>query len=259
MFTMDEEVNFLSAFIKISADLRNSNFRKTQKEFLKGVRKMEVLGEVISRVVSGSLLSLLSYLPQFLAGLIVLVVGLIAANILHKIVLEFFKLVKINQLLVKAKIAKVGDVNVWPELLAQLVRWTTIILFLVPAVETWGVPRVTNVLDGLLFYLPNVFVAVVIGLIGTVIANLVYDFVRHGAHNIGSTSANALGAIARYAILFFTGLTVLNQLGVAAVLIQTLFTGIVAMLALAGGLAFGLGGQDTAKDILKSIREKVEK
>lgn len=220
---------------------------------------MEALGQVVSSIITTSLARLAAYFPQFLGGLIVLLIGLLVAAILHRIIVEFFKLVKVEKWLEQAGIAKAGEVRVWPEILAELVRWTVIILFLVPAVEAWGVPRVTEVLNQLLFYLPNVFVAVVIGLIGTVIANLTDDVVRQAARNLGVTSANAVAAVARYAILFFTALIVLNQLGVAAVLIQTLFTGIVAMLALAGGLAFGLGGQEVAKDILRGIREKIER
>ncbi len=218
---------------------------------------MQGLGQVVSSIVSSSLSSLSIYIPQFLGGLIILLIGLVVAAILHQIIVEFFKLVKVEKWLEQARIAKAGEVKVWPDILAELVRWTTIILFLVPAVEAWGISRVTDVLNQLLFYLPNVFVAVIIGLIGMVVANLSYDIIRQAAKNLGSTSANAVGGIARYAILFFTALIVLNQLGVAASLIQVLFTGIVAMLALAGGLAFGLGGQDTAKDILNGVREKL--
>ena len=99
--------------------------------------------------------------------------------------------------------------------------------------------------------------AVVIGFIGLVIANLVHDLVIHTYRGLGSTSVNLLGTVARYAIVFFTALVVLNQLGVAADLIRILFTGIVAMLAIAGGLAFGLGGQDSAKKALDQFLKRV--
>ncbi len=217
------------------------------------------LGQIISNIVTSSLTELVLYIPKFIGGLVILLIGLIVAAILHRVVIEFFKLIKVEKWLEQARLAKEGDFRVWPDILAELVRWATIILFLVPAAEAWGIPRITEVLNQLLFYLPNVFVAVIIGLIGMVIANLTYDIVRQAARNLGSSSSGALAAIARYAILFFTALIVLNQLGVAAALIQTLFTGIIAMLALAGGLAFGLGGQDTARDVLRSIRERLEK
>ncbi|MCL4360046.1 hypothetical protein M1555_02205 [Patescibacteria group bacterium] len=215
--------------------------------------------DVVVKVFLDLLDSVLRAIPQFVAGLVILAVGLISASILKRLVEGILNLLMLDKWAEKANIAKGSEVRVWKEFIAQLVRWTVVILFLVPALDTWGVPRVTEVLDQLLLYLPKVIVAAVVGFVGIVIANLTYDFVKHAVKGLGATSANVVGALARYAILFFTALVVLNQLGVASELIQILFTGIVAMLALAGGLAFGLGGQDTARDILKGIRSKLEK
>ena len=220
---------------------------------------MGSLSEIIGSIIVTAFGRLGIYLPQFLGGLIILLLGLLTAAILHRLVVGFFKLVKIDKWMAEAKIAKAKEVSVWVNIFAELIRWAAIILFLVPAVEAWGVPKVTEVLNRLLFYLPNVFVAVIVGLVGMVAANLSYDIVRHGASGIGSTSGNALAAFAKYAILFFTALVVLNQLGVAADLIRILFTGIVAMLSIAGGLAFGLGGQELAGDILKELKARLEK
>lgn len=219
---------------------------------------MESLGLILGTIFSNSLSQLGTYLPQFIAGLVILAIGLVVASVAHKLITEFFRVVQLEQWLDEAKIAKASDVRVWPKIFSEFVRWSIIILFLVPAAEAWGVPRVTEVLNQILLYIPNVFVAVFIGVVGVAIANIIYDVVRHGAKGIGSTSAEALGAVARYSLIFFTALIVLNQLGVAAELIRILFTGIVAMLAIAGGLAFGLGGQDTARDILKGLRQKIE-
>lgn len=218
----------------------------------------ESLGTILGGVVITAATQFASYFPKFLAGFIILAIGLLVASIVHRLVIEFFKLIQIEQWFEEAKIAKAEDIRVWPGIFSEFVRWSIIILFLIPAAEAWGIPRVTEVLNQVLFYIPNVFVAVFIGLVGMVIANILRDVVRHGTHGLGSTSSEALGAVANYAIIFFTALIILNQLGVAADLVRILFTGIVAMLALAGGLAFGLGGQDLAKDILRGIRDKLK-
>jgi len=227
---------------------------------------LEAIGTTIGAIVTTSLASLGGYLPQFLAGLILLLIGLAVAALLKEVVIRFLKILKIeewfgsvtdwfSQVRSDAEIKR----NVWPNLLAELVRWTVVILFLVPAVEAWGLPRVGELLNQFLFYIPNVFVAVVVGFIGIVVANLVHDVVIHTSKGLGSTSAHLLGAVARYAIVFFTALIVLNQLGVAADLIRILFTGIVAMLAIAGGLAFGLGGQGAAKNTLDEFIKRVSR
>jgi small-conductance mechanosensitive channel len=83
------------------------------------------------------------------------------------------------------------------------------------------------------------------------------DLVRHGVNRVDKQSASTLAALAKYSIVFFTVLIVLDQLRVAQDLIRILFTGIVIMISLAGGLAFGLGGKDLAKDLLEKMRQRV--
>ncbi len=220
---------------------------------------MQSVGGVISEIVSSSFVRFGSYLPQFFAGLVILGIGLFVAALLKRGLKALFKIVRFDSMLESAHIAPSETVKVWLEFLTELIRWTIILMFLVPAVETWGIGRVTEILNQLLLYLPNVFIAVVVGFIGFVIANLVHDGVLHSVKGMGVKTGGMLATVARYSLIFFTTLIVLHQLGVAADLIRILFTGIVAMLALAGGLAFGLGGQETAREILKDLAKRLKK
>lgn len=213
--------------------------------------------DTVNPVINNFVRSTSSYLPNFLGGLLILAIGLVLSQIVRKVLVSLFDFFKLGVLIGKTKFAREREVQVWENIVVELVSWATVILFLIPAAEVWGLAQVTVVLRQLLFYIPNVLVAVVIGFIGLIFANLAADIVRQGVRAMGAASANALSALARYAILFFTILIVLNQLGIAQDLVRILFTGIVAMLAIAGGLAFGLGGKDLAKDILDELRKKV--
>jgi len=142
--------------------------------------------------------------------------------------------------------------------LAEILRWTVIIMFLIPTLEVWGLSRATGVINQLLLYLPNVIVAVIIGFIGSIVSNLGADLVKSSIKSLGVASANTLAIFTRSAIIFFTVLVIMNQLGVAQDLIRILFTGIVVMLAIAGGLAFGLGGKDLAKNLLEQLQKKIK-
>lgn len=214
---------------------------------------------IVTSIISSFFTGVALFFPQFIAGLLILIVGLIIAGVIKQAVIAFFNLINLEKLMAESKMKVSFDVKVWPLMIAELLRWVVLILFIVAAVEAWGIRSIGNVLNQLLLYLPNVFVAVVMGLVGIVVGNLVSDLVRHSAKSLGAHAAGSLSTLARYAIFVFTALIVLHQLGVAADLIRILFTGIVAMLAIAGGLAFGLGGQDTAKDILQGIKDKIEK
>lgn len=215
------------------------------------------IGDAVTATLTRALSSFANYIPQLVAGIIILVIGVVVAAILREIVLRILNFVKIEGWFAKISGGKEPRESAWAKILAELVRWTVVILFLIPAAEAWALPRVTEVLDQLLVYIPNVLVAVVVGFVGFAVANVVFDVVRNTAVSLGSESSNLLGHVARYALIFFTILVVLNQLGIAADLIRILFTGIVVMIALAGGIAFGLGGQDMAKRIFNELARKL--
>ena len=209
-------------------------------------------------IVSTFLQSIVLYIPNLIGGLVIMSIGLVLSQIVRKLVTSLFSVFRLDELIKQAGIGKKEQVKIWQDLLTELAGWSVIILFLVPASEVWGLSKVSDILNNILYYIPNVLVAVVIGFVGIVIANLVADLVRHSVKSVGSASSATMSALARYAIIFFTILIVLNQLGVAQDLIRILFTGIVAMIAIAGGLAFGLGGQETAKEALSHIKKTLK-
>lgn len=215
------------------------------------------IGEAVTASLLRALSSFGNYIPQLIAGILILIIGVIVATILRELVLRALNFIKIEGWFARVSGGKEPKESAWAKILAEMVRWTVVILFLIPAAEAWALPRVTEVLNSLLIYIPNVLVAVVVGFVGFAIANIVFDVVKNTAVSLGSESSNLLGHVARYAIIFFTVLVVLNQLGIAADLIRILFTGIVIMIALAGGIAFGLGGQDMAKRMYTELARKL--
>src|SRR3972149_9100601 len=214
--------------------------------------------ELINTILFDFFKNLGNYLPNLFGGLLILVVGLLIGSIVKQLILTVVTFSKIDLLFHKTKLIKKEEVNIWTEVLSEILKWMLIIVFLVPALEVWGLSRATTVVNEILFYLPNVVVAVVIAFVGILAANLTSDLIRHSVKTMGSTASNSLAVFTRWTIMFFTILVVLNQLGVAQDLVRILFTGIVAMLSLAGGLAFGLGGQEAAKDVLEEVRSKLK-
>jgi len=215
---------------------------------------LSIPNEVIARFW----LKLVNFVPDFLMGLLVLAVGFALANILKKIVLTLINFFRVGAVLEKTRLITKAQVRVWSEILAEILRWTMVILFLTPTLEIWGLSKATGVINQFLFYLPNVIVAVIMGFVGSIVANLGSDLVKSSLKTVGSKSADTLAVFAKSAVIFFTILVIMNQLGVAQDLIRILFTGIVAMLAIAGGLAFGLGGKDIAREILKELKSKID-
>src|SRR3989344_3435818 len=212
--------------------------------------------ELVNTIVIQFIQNFLIFLPSFLGGFAILTIGILLSTALKQALLSIFRFIRLDTLLEKTRLMRRTEVKIWQEVLAEILKWTPVILFLIPTLEVWHLSRATLVINQFLFYLPNVIVAVVIGFVGLIASNLGYDLVKHSVKTLGATSANTLSVFTKWAIVFFTVLIVLNQLGVAQDLVRILFTGIVVMVALAGGLAFGLGGKDIAKEILEEIRKK---
>ncbi|OGG15482.1 hypothetical protein A3D77_06560 [Candidatus Gottesmanbacteria bacterium RIFCSPHIGHO2_02_FULL_39_11] len=199
-----------------------------------------------------------SYTPKLIAGILILLIGLIVASLLRDVVLILFKYLRIGKWLENAGVAREKEVIIWPQIFSEIIRWTAIFIFLMSAVDVWGIPKVGDVLNQLLLFLPNVLVAVIIGWIGLVVARLVSTLIRHSMKGVGGSESRILSHAARYIIIFFTILVILTELGVAADLVRILFTGIIAGLSLAFGLAFGLGGKDHANTIIDMFLKRIQ-
>lgn len=218
---------------------------------------MENVNTLLATTINSVLLSVANFIPRFVSGLIVLLIGIILATFLKQVLLELFKFIKLDQILKRYGIPETKEGIDWPNILSELVRWFVIVLFLVPTADVWGLGRFTEILNNLLLYLPNVFIAVLLLLVGFAISKLVYDLLRASVHGLSPDASKTVAMVGRWAVLVFVFLVALNQLGIASDLIRILFTGLVAMLAIAGGLAFGLGGQDFARDLLDRLRKKM--
>lgn len=202
--------------------------------------------------------AVIGFLPRFLSGLIVLLIGIIVASIIKQLILAASKALKVDVYLKKYGIPELRANYTWSNILAEIARWFVIIVFLIPTSDIWGLSRIGTLLNQLLLYLPNVFVAVVIALVGFVLARLAHDVILASVKGVTKESAETVASVSQWAINVFVILAVLSQLGVASDLIRILFTGIVAMLALAGGIAFGLGGQKNAEDVLNAVRNRLK-
>lgn len=216
------------------------------------------VGQALIQSINNGLQGIVFFIPKFLAGTIILLIGIIIASILKQGLIEIFKALNIESLLKKYGVPEGRKDLSWTNILAEIVKWFVIIVFLIPTTDVWGLPQVVTVLNTFLLYLPNVFVSAIIALVGFVVAGLVHDIILASSKEFSPETARTVSSVARWAIGIFVILAVLNQLGVANDLVRILFTGFVAMIAIAGGIAFGLGGKDAAKDIVDDIRGKMK-
>jgi len=203
--------------------------------------------------------SFIGFLPTLIAALIVFIVGWLIAIFIGKLINRLIKTIKLDLLLSRLgfekALARAKMKLDSAKFFEELVKWFFIIVFLMTAANILGLGQVTLFLQSILYYIPSVIVAAIVLLAAAIIAKFMQRLVKASADTAGLASSGAIAGIVKWAILIFGFVIALTQLGIAVNLIQTIVMGIIAMIAIAGGLAFGLGGKDMAAKILDKIKQ----
>lgn len=202
----------------------------------------------------------LGFIPTLLGAVVIFMIGWVFSAGIGKLVTEILKKIKFNQILEKGSwdeaLAK-ADIKVDASgFIGAIVKWILVIVFLLVAVEILGFVQFADFLQNILAYLPNVIVAALIFVVTVIVVDIVEKLVRVAVEGIKVGYGKLVSAIIKWSIWIFAVLAILYQLGVARPFMETLFTGIVAMMVIAFGIAFGLGGKEVAAEILQDIKRK---
>lgn len=224
------------------------------------MNSVQTWGEAITGSVVDLWYRFINFLPGLIGALIVFLMGLIVAIALGKVAKKLIEVLKIDQVVDKMNLEERLRVKIKISVFfGELVKWFLILVFLMAATNILGLVEVSEFLNKIILYIPNIVVAVIILSIAFLVGNFVYGVVRSSTRVAGIMSASLMASISKWAIVIFGLLAALIQLGIAVSLVNTIFIAVMAALALAFGLAFGLGGRDEAALILKKVRENLEK
>lgn len=194
------------------------------------------------------------WLPMLGAALVLLVFGWLAARLAQFVVAGILKRVGLDRLGEKAGGARLlqdlGMDSSVSRLLARLVYWLVLLVFVLAAAESLGLQGMSATLQGVVDYLPNVLAAMLILLLGGLIARLVGNTLGALADRSGIRGGLALGQATRYIILVFVVVLALEQLGVETALLVSFATVLVTALMLALAVAFGWGSRELARSIM---------
>lgn len=212
---------------------------------------MENIGVSIVNALNDAVKLILTFIPRLVGFLVILIVGLIIAWAVSKALTFLLRKVGFDRMSNRIGLSRLEQrMNVSLDaagVLGKVVYWFILLIFLIPAADALGVPAVSNILNTLVAYIPNVFVAVLVLFLGALFATFVADIVRGAVASAKIGNPNVFAGIARWSIIGFAVLVALEQLKIAPDLINELFGAVVAAVAIAFALAFGLGGQDAAR------------
>lgn len=201
-------------------------------------------------------------IPSIVGALLLLVLGWIVAGIVGGLVTRLLRKIGVDQLATKAGITaflqrarlKLDAAG----LVGGIITWYVRLIFVVMAANAVGITAVSTVLGQIIAFIPNLLVALLILGAFAWLAGVTRNLVTGATESADVPNSGALATLAYATVLGFGIVAAASQVGVAGSLINILFTGVVAAVALAFGLAFGLGGREEAAQVVKDWRSQAQ-
>ncbi|MFW5943843.1 MAG: mechanosensitive ion channel family protein [Bacteroidota bacterium] len=213
------------------------------------IESLTTLGEQIMRI-----------LPGILAAILLLLVGWLLAKIFSRLVTRLFRLLHFDKLasrINELKWMQKSEYKVVPsKIIGKFVYWVILLLFIITATDTLGWSAVSQSFNQLITYLPQLFSAIIIFVVGFYLSNLIRDFIKTTLQSFEIASASALGETAFYIIMIIVAITALEQAGVKTALLTSNIILIIASFLLAFAVAFAISSRDVFKNILSSYYGK---
>src|ERR687889_1837440 len=207
------------------------------------------MNDTLFQPLQNALSTFLSYLPQLIGAIVILIIGYIVAKVLEAVVGRVLQAIGFDSWMERGGIKQFFDraetKHTPATIIGKLVFWFVFIIALTMAADALGIPQVSAVLAQLIAFIPSIIAAILILVLAALLANFVSGIVR------GATGSDILSSIARYAIIVYAVFAALTQLGIAVQLTANTFLILLGAVALAAAIAFGIGGREVAREILE--------
>ncbi|MFH2085720.1 MAG: hypothetical protein ABII21_02980 [bacterium] len=217
----------------------------------------------LSSVWTSTIGSFLALFPNILGSIIVATLGIVLGNWIKTLTIKSLQMLRFETLIkdskFKAFLLKAEVTDKVEEVIGSILKWLIVLTFFIAATNILGLTTVSNVLVGVLGYVPNVISAVIVMAIGVLLAGIVEGFVKGALASVDLKTSRLMGKIASYTVITIATLAAFSELKIAAGFINILFIGFVTMMALGFGLAIGLGAKDVIGQILSDWYKELKR
>ena len=204
--------------------------------------------------VNAIVLKMAQFVPNLLGALVILFAGWLIAKVLQNSAVRLLQVFRFDQASEKAGIADLlrkGDIHLTPkQLIGNLIYWLVMLVVFVTAVNALGLTTTSELLNQILLYVPNVIAAVFVMVLGMLLASFLTTVITTAMKGAGVEHAALVGAGVRTAVITFSILVALEQLGIATQILQLVVTVVIGSIGLGLALAFGLGCKDLAANLM---------
>jgi small-conductance mechanosensitive channel len=215
---------------------------------------MSDLWQQLSDAFRGLFESIVAWTPRVVVGIVLVLLALLVAKLIERLFRALLVRVKFDSALgkvgVDSALQRIGVRQQMTVLLPRIVYWLLLILFAKTAADSLGLLAVSGAIGAFVAYLPNVIAAVLILMLGSAAAQFAGRAVAEAAESSGIDFASSLGGVVSAVLLFVIGIMAIAQLKIDTDIVRLITTGLLAGMALAFGLSFGLGSRDVTRNII---------
>jgi hypothetical protein len=199
-----------------------------------------------------------AFFPRLAAAIGILMIGFLLAKAVERVTDFIFHRVGFDRWMreggVTEALERAGTTLDPSSVLAKLVFWTVMLLVIIIAANALGVQAVTVLFGEMLAYVPHVFAAVIVLVLGILLGEFVKDLVLASAGALAA--APMLARAGKAAVILLAAFMALEQLEIAQDVLLVFFIAVVGAASLAAGIAFGLGGREVAAEIARDWYER---
>jgi len=204
-----------------------------------------------------------AFFPKLLAALVLLFVGWVVAKLVRSGVKRLLAIAHFETLAQKSGIEeflKHGELNITLSgIISEVTYWLVILIVIVTVSSSLGLQAVADLFNKVALFLPNIIVAILVLLFGTLMARFLNRLIFAWLNNLGVTGALTISTIAEYMVQIFALFVALEQLNIGTQLMTAAFIILFGSVCLALALAFGLGGREWAADLIAKFSSKNKK
>ncbi|WP_458626728.1 mechanosensitive ion channel family protein [Winogradskyella sp. PC D3.3] len=195
--------------------------------------------------------------PNIIGALIVIIIGWVVTKLIVKLIKKVLKLAKANKLddkLNEIEIVEGKKLNFdTVKIVSNFVKWIMYIILLITASDIMGLEIISNQISALLSYLPHLFAALIIFIIGLIFANFVKNGLKSLFESMDLSGGKMISQIVFFLLLTFISITALNQAGINTEIISNNINMIIAAFLVAFAIAFGLGAREVVSKLLNTF------
>ena len=197
---------------------------------------------------------IVAFLPRLLGAFVVAIIGILIARTVRGLLIASLRRLKLTanlertpfgQFLHNTEIKNTAEVIV-----SNIVYWILILFIVYTTLTVLGLQSVSAILNQILLYIPKVFSAILILIVGVLLAGVAEAFVKGLVKSVDSHTGRLVGKAASYLVVTLSAMAAISELGIAQQFIIILFTGFIVAVSLALGLAFGLGSKSTVERMM---------